>query len=101
MNENRVDYLVAGASHAALSALAAIRMHDPAGSLAVLASMGAKEPLVHELLFNPQVIDVERVEAALAARAARPAARFSTPTRSRSMRSSCSRPERLRRPPTR
>ena len=40
MNENRVDYLVAGASHAALSALAAIRMHDPAGSLAVLAREG-------------------------------------------------------------
>jgi len=32
-----VDYLVAGASHAALSALEAIRMHDPAGSVAVLA----------------------------------------------------------------
>ncbi len=37
MSEHRVDYLVAGASHAALSALAAIRMHDPSGSLAVLA----------------------------------------------------------------
>lgn len=36
--------------------------------LAVLASMRAKEPLVHELLYNPQVIDVERVEAALLAR---------------------------------
>lgn len=37
MTENRVDYLVAGASHAALSALEAIRMHDPAGSIALLA----------------------------------------------------------------
>ena len=37
MTENRVDYLVAGASHAALSALHAIRMHDQLGSLAVLA----------------------------------------------------------------
>jgi hypothetical protein len=34
----------------------------------VLASMRAKEPLVHEILYNPQVIDVERVDAALAAR---------------------------------
>jgi len=33
--------------------------------LAVLASMRAKEPLVHEMLYNPQVIDVERVDAAL------------------------------------
>ena len=33
--------------------------------VAVLASMRAKEPLVHEILFNPQVIDVERVDAAL------------------------------------
>ena len=40
--------------------------------IAVLASMRAKEPLVHELLYNPQVIDVERVEAALAARQAQP-----------------------------
>ena|SRR5258708_5240883 len=31
--------------------------------LAVLASMKSKEPLVHELLYNPQVIDVERVAA--------------------------------------
>ena len=37
MTENQVDYLVAGASHAALSALEAIRMHDAAGSIAVLA----------------------------------------------------------------
>ncbi len=36
--------------------------------LAVLASLRAKEPLVHEILFNPQVIDVERVDQALAAR---------------------------------
>lgn len=36
--------------------------------LAVLASMKSKEPLVHELLYNPQVVDVERVAAALEAR---------------------------------
>ena len=36
--------------------------------LVVLASMGAKTPLVTELLYNPQVIDVEKVEALLAAR---------------------------------
>lgn len=36
--------------------------------VAVLASMRAKEPLVHEMLYNPQVIDVERVDAALTAR---------------------------------
>jgi hypothetical protein len=36
--------------------------------LAVLASMRAKEPLVHEMLYNPQVIDVEKVDAALNAR---------------------------------
>jgi hypothetical protein len=41
--------------------------------LAVLASMRAKEPLVHEILYNPQVIDIERVAAALAARQAEPA----------------------------
>jgi hypothetical protein len=34
----------------------------------VLASLRAKEPLVHEILYNPQVIDVERVDAALNAR---------------------------------
>ncbi len=39
--------------------------------LAVLVSMSTKEPLVHELLFNPQVIDVERVEAELQTRNAR------------------------------
>ena len=33
--------------------------------LAVLASMRAKEPLVHEMLFNPQMIDVEKVDAIL------------------------------------
>jgi hypothetical protein len=36
--------------------------------LAVLASMRAKEPLVRELLYNPQVVDVDRVDAALTAR---------------------------------
>lgn len=36
--------------------------------VAVLASMRAKEPLVHEMLYNPQVIDVGRVDAALTAR---------------------------------
>jgi len=36
--------------------------------LAMLASMRAKTPLLNELLYNPQVIDVERVDAALAAR---------------------------------
>src|SRR3954471_529465 len=36
--------------------------------IAVLASMRAKEPLVRELLYSPQVVDVERVDAALAAR---------------------------------
>jgi hypothetical protein len=38
--------------------------------LAVLASMRAKEPLVHEMLYNPQVIDIEKVDAALDARGA-------------------------------
>ena len=33
--------------------------------LAVLASMRAKEPLVHEMLFNPQIVDVEKVDAIL------------------------------------
>jgi hypothetical protein len=41
--------------------------------LAVLASMRAKTPLVNELLYNPQVIDVERVDAELAARGAQTA----------------------------
>ena len=36
--------------------------------LAVLASTRAKTPLVNELLYNPQVIDVDKVDAALAAR---------------------------------
>jgi hypothetical protein len=40
--------------------------------LAVLASARAQTPLVNELLYNPQVIDVERVDAALAARGAHP-----------------------------
>lgn len=36
--------------------------------VAVLASMKAKEPLVQEFLYNPQIVDVERVAAELAAR---------------------------------
>jgi hypothetical protein len=40
--------------------------------LAVLASMRAKTPLVNELLYNPQVIDVEKVDAALAAHGTQP-----------------------------
>ena len=36
--------------------------------LAVLASMRAKEPLVMELLYNPQVVDVERVDTLLVER---------------------------------
>jgi hypothetical protein len=36
--------------------------------VAVLASVRAKEPLVHEMLYNPQVIDVDRVDAALTER---------------------------------
>lgn len=40
--------------------------------VAVLASMHAKTPLVQELLYNPQVIDVERIDAALTARGAQP-----------------------------
>ena len=39
---------------------------------AVLASMRAKTPLVQELLYNPQVIDVERIDAALTARGTQP-----------------------------
>jgi len=39
--------------------------------LVVLASARAKTPLVTELLYNPQVIDVDRVESALAARGSR------------------------------
>jgi phenylglyoxylate dehydrogenase epsilon subunit len=31
-----IDYLIVGASHAALAAVAAIRMHDPAGSITML-----------------------------------------------------------------
>jgi hypothetical protein len=41
--------------------------------LAVLASARAKTPLVNELLYNPQVIDVEKEDAALAARGTQPA----------------------------
>jgi hypothetical protein len=40
--------------------------------LAVLASVRAKTPLVNELLYNPQVIEVEKVDAALAARGRQP-----------------------------
>lgn len=40
--------------------------------LVVLASMGTRWPLVREMLYNPQVIDVERIDAALAERNARP-----------------------------
>jgi hypothetical protein len=36
--------------------------------VAMLASMRAKEPLVHEMIYNPQLIDVDRVEAALTER---------------------------------
>jgi hypothetical protein len=36
--------------------------------LAVLASMRAKEPLVREMLYNPQVVDVDRVDLALTER---------------------------------
>jgi hypothetical protein len=38
--------------------------------VAVLASMRAKEPLVHEMLYNPQIIDVEKVDAVLNERGA-------------------------------
>lgn len=41
--------------------------------LSVILSLRSKEPLVHELLFNEQVIDIPRVDAALAERNARPA----------------------------
>lgn len=41
--------------------------------IAVLVSLRSKEPLVRELLFNEQVIDIPRVDAALAERNARPA----------------------------
>lgn len=40
--------------------------------LVVLASMGTKWPLVREMLYNPQVIDVDRIDAALDERNARP-----------------------------
>jgi hypothetical protein len=36
--------------------------------IAVLASIRAKEPLIHEILYNPQIIDVERIDAALTQR---------------------------------
>ena len=41
--------------------------------LVVLASMGTRWPLVREMLYNPQVIDVPKIDAALAARGAREA----------------------------
>jgi hypothetical protein len=41
--------------------------------LLVLVSTGTRWPLVSEILYNPQVIDVPRVDAALAERNARPA----------------------------
>ncbi|HEX2852977.1 MAG TPA: VC0807 family protein [Opitutaceae bacterium] len=40
--------------------------------LVVLASMGTRWPLVREMLYNPQVIDVDRIDAALDERNARP-----------------------------
>lgn len=40
--------------------------------LAVLASLKTKRPLVHTFLYNPQVIDSERVDARLAERGTRP-----------------------------
>lgn len=42
-------------------------------AIAVLATLKTKRPLVRELIFNEAVIDVPRVEAALAARGSRPA----------------------------
>jgi hypothetical protein len=41
--------------------------------LVVLVSMGTRWPLVREMLYNPQVIDVDRIDAVLAERNARPA----------------------------
>jgi hypothetical protein len=41
--------------------------------LVVLASMGTRWPLVREMLYNPQVIDVPRIDASLAERNTRPA----------------------------
>ena len=40
--------------------------------LAVLVSMHTKAPLVQELLYNPQVIDVDRIDAALTTRGTQP-----------------------------
>lgn len=40
--------------------------------LVVLVSMGTRWPLVRELLYNPQVIDVDRIDAALDERKTRP-----------------------------
>jgi hypothetical protein len=41
--------------------------------IAVLLSLKSKQPLIREILFNEQVIDIPRVDAALAERNARPA----------------------------
>jgi hypothetical protein len=41
--------------------------------LVVLISMGTRWPLVREMLYNPQVMDVDRIDAALATQNARPA----------------------------
>jgi hypothetical protein len=40
--------------------------------LVVLTSMGTRTPLVKEMLYNPQVIDVDRIDAILEERQARP-----------------------------
>ena len=40
-------------------------------AIAVLVSLKTKKPLVHSMLYNPQVIDVPRVDAALAERSTR------------------------------
>ena len=40
--------------------------------VAVLVSLRTKNPLVQEMLYNPQVIDVERIDAALTARGTQP-----------------------------
>ena len=40
-------------------------------AIAVLVSLRTKKPLVHSMLYNPQVIDVPRVDAALAERSTR------------------------------
>ena len=67
MTENRVDYLVAGASHAALAALEAIRMHDSQGSVAV-ASREAHSPYSPTVL--PYVVSGRSQPAAVALKSA-------------------------------